>query len=76
MFRGHAASLECCCFLTNTEFLSGSDDGCVALWNVLKKKPVTLIKNAHGLVHQDNAKKLNENQKQINLEDGSNCNGT
>lgn len=49
VFRGHAASMECCCFLTNSEFLSGSDDGCVALWNVMKKKPLALMKNAHGI---------------------------
>ncbi|KAI5079785.1 hypothetical protein GOP47_0005264 [Adiantum capillus-veneris] len=52
VFRGHAASMECCCFLTNTEFLSGSDDGCVALWNVMKKKPLALMRNVHGVIRQ------------------------
>ncbi|KAJ7529169.1 hypothetical protein O6H91_15G036100 [Diphasiastrum complanatum] len=47
VFRGHAASLECCCFISNAEFLSGSDDGSVALWSTMRKKPVFLAKNAH-----------------------------
>ncbi|MCO5568048.1 hypothetical protein L7F22_021744 [Adiantum nelumboides] len=55
VFRGHAASMECCCFLTNVEFLSGSDDGCVALWNVMKKKPLALMRNAHGIIPQKEA---------------------
>ncbi|KAG6552195.1 hypothetical protein Mapa_006043 [Marchantia paleacea] len=48
VFRGHAASIECCCFISNAEFFSGSDDGSVALWNTIKKKPVFVAKNAHG----------------------------
>eukprot|EP00249_Psilotum_nudum_P017521 c26370_g1_i1 orf=79-1659(+) len=49
VFRGHAASMDCCCFVTNSDFLSGSDDGCVALWSMLKKKPVFVVKNAHNM---------------------------
>lgn len=48
MFRGHQAHIESCCFISNGEFLSGSDDGCVALWNTMKKKPVFLAHGAHG----------------------------
>jgi ribosomal RNA-processing protein 9 len=48
VFRGHAASMDCCCFLTNGEFLSGSDDGSLALWNTIRKKPAYLARNAHG----------------------------
>ena len=48
MFRGHHAHIESCCFITNGEFLSGSDDGCVSLWSTLKKKPVFLAHGAHG----------------------------
>ncbi|KAG0565708.1 hypothetical protein KC19_7G009100 [Ceratodon purpureus] len=48
VFRGHHAHIESCCFITNGEFLSGSDDGCVALWSTLKKKPVFLAHGAHG----------------------------
>eukprot|EP01018_Ginkgo_biloba_P028008 Gb_41592 [translate_table: standard] len=48
VFRGHAASLECCCFVNNEEFISGSDDGSIELWTLLRKKPVFIAKNAHG----------------------------
>lgn len=61
VFRGHAASMECCCFITNSEFLSGSDDGSVALWNTMKKKPLTLIKKAHGVSYQQKLEDLNAN---------------
>lgn len=40
--------MESCCFISNGEFLSGSDDGCVALWNTIRKKPVFIARNAHG----------------------------
>ncbi|KAL3699535.1 hypothetical protein R1sor_017557 [Riccia sorocarpa] len=48
VFRGHAPSMDSCCMLSNTEFFSGSDDGSVALWNSLRKKPLVVVKNAHG----------------------------
>jgi len=48
VFRGHQAHIESCCFVTNGEFISGSDDGCVALWSTVKKKPVFLAHGAHG----------------------------
>ena len=31
VFREHHAHIESCCFITNGEFLSGFDDGCVSL---------------------------------------------
>ncbi|XP_022140121.1 U3 snoRNP-associated protein-like EMB2271 [Momordica charantia] len=49
VFRAPASSLECCCFISNDEFLSGSDDGSIELWTVLKKKPVHIVRNAHPL---------------------------
>ncbi|XP_022721303.1 U3 snoRNP-associated protein-like YAO isoform X2 [Durio zibethinus] len=47
VFRPPPVSLECCCFINNDEFLSGSDDGGIELWSVLRKKPVYIVKNAH-----------------------------
>ncbi|KAI3918047.1 hypothetical protein MKW92_004925 [Papaver armeniacum] len=48
VFRAPAASLlECCCFISNDEFLSGSDDGSIELWNPMRKKPTFIVKNAH-----------------------------
>ncbi|XP_076900264.1 U3 snoRNP-associated protein-like EMB2271 [Bidens hawaiensis] len=48
VFRAPASSLECCCFINNDEFLSGSDDGSIEHWSVLRKKPLNIIKNAHS----------------------------
>ncbi|XP_052179860.1 U3 snoRNP-associated protein-like EMB2271 [Diospyros lotus] len=50
VFRAPASSLECCCFINNDEFLSGSDDGSIEQWSVLRKKPVHIVKNAHALL--------------------------
>ncbi|KAF2293145.1 hypothetical protein GH714_037927 [Hevea brasiliensis] len=50
IFRASASSLECCCFIDNDEFLSGSDDGNIELWSVQKKKPVYIVKNAHAML--------------------------
>ncbi|KAG6515818.1 hypothetical protein ZIOFF_026249 [Zingiber officinale] len=48
VFRAPASSLECCCFINDSEFLSGSDDGSIELWSLKRKKPTHLIKNAHA----------------------------
>ncbi|PKU69362.1 U3 snoRNP-associated protein-like YAOH [Dendrobium catenatum] len=50
VFRAPASSLECCCFINDSEFLSGSDDGSIELWSILRKKPIHIIKNAHALL--------------------------
>ncbi|CAH8332786.1 unnamed protein product [Eruca vesicaria subsp. sativa] len=50
IYRAPASSLESCCFISDTEYLSGSDNGTVALWGMLKKKPVFLLKNAHSII--------------------------
>jgi ribosomal RNA-processing protein 9 len=47
IYRAPASSLESCCFISDNEYLSGSDNGTVALWGMLKKKPVFVFKNAH-----------------------------
>lgn len=50
MFRAPAAaSLESCCFIDDKEFLSGSDDGSIELWSIMRKKPILIIKNAHAV---------------------------
>ncbi|CAM0948872.1 unnamed protein product [Alopecurus aequalis] len=47
VFRAPAVSLECCCFIDDKEYLSGSDDGSLELWSVMRKKPTHIIRNAH-----------------------------
>ncbi|XP_010256456.1 PREDICTED: U3 snoRNP-associated protein-like EMB2271 [Nelumbo nucifera] len=61
VFRAPASSLECCCFISNDEFLSGSDDGSIELWSVLRKKPAYIVKNAHStLAHHDKMAKKDD----------------
>ncbi|XP_010529361.1 PREDICTED: U3 snoRNP-associated protein-like YAO [Tarenaya hassleriana] len=51
VFRAPASNLECCSFINNDEFLSGSDNGTIALWTMLRKKPVYIVKNAHPVTN-------------------------
>ena len=39
--------MDCCAYLTGTEWVTGSSDGSVAVWSQLKKKPVAVIRGAH-----------------------------
>lgn len=71
IYRASASSLECCCFISNDEFLSGSDDGSIEQWSVLRKKPVHIIKNAHALQTLD---KL-EHSEDTRLSNGHKENG-
>lgn len=41
-------SIDCIKLLDDSNFVSGSQDGTIALWNSAKRKPLSLIKNAHG----------------------------
>ncbi|KAH1208892.1 U3 snoRNP-associated protein-like [Glycine max] len=68
VFRAPASSLECCCFVSNDELLSGSDDGSIELWTVMRKKPIYILRNAHALLvdsmksdQKDSEKLPNEN---------------
>nr|XP_043624601.1 U3 snoRNP-associated protein-like EMB2271 [Erigeron canadensis] len=67
VFRAPAASLECCCFINNDEFLSGSDDGSIEHWSVMRKKPLHIVKNAHPSLNPN--KLVNEGD----IDDMSNC---
>ena len=54
MFRAPAAaSLECCSFIDDKEFLSGSDDGSIELWSLMRKKPTFIVRNAHPSLDSD-----------------------
>ncbi|ERN07696.1 U3 snoRNP-associated protein-like YAOH [Amborella trichopoda] len=54
VFRAPNASMECACFVSNEEYLSGSDDGSIELWSMLRKKPTCIVKNAHSLDNHQN----------------------
>jgi hypothetical protein len=46
--RNHGQVVECCAYVTGTEWVTGSSDGALALWSQLKKKPVAVVRNAHN----------------------------
>lgn len=48
IFKGHQACIDCIRLLHDQSFLSGSQDGSVAIWNTLKKKPTAYFEQAHA----------------------------
>nr|AMP82913.1 U3 snoRNP-associated protein-like YAOH [Catalpa bungei] len=81
VFRAPASSLECCCFVGNDEFLSGSDDGSIEHWNVVRKKPVHIVKNAHASFvehkfEQSNYEGLSNGHEENNAQDSSKLGST
>ena len=46
-------SLDCCRMLDDDHFLTGGDDGSVALWNINKKRPMHMQHRAHGKAWSD-----------------------
>ncbi|KAF3621081.1 U3 snoRNP-associated protein-like YAO [Capsicum annuum] len=71
IFRAPATSLECCCFINNDEFLSGSDDGSIEHWNVLRKKPVHIVKNAHSSLQSAGIEQINGALSNGHMENGT-----
>ncbi|KAK5581981.1 hypothetical protein RB653_003562 [Dictyostelium firmibasis] len=47
IFRGHTHSVDCCVLVAEDKFLTGSQEGSVALWNVNKKNATFIKNNAH-----------------------------
>lgn len=48
VFNGtHFDSIDCISMLNEEFFLTGSNDGTLAMWCINKKKPLSTIKNAH-----------------------------
>jgi len=41
-------ALDCVAMLSEESYVTGGEDGMLALWNVNKKKPVAIVSNAHG----------------------------
>jgi ribosomal RNA-processing protein 9 len=58
IFRGHEASIDCVSMTNEEIFVSGSQDGSVAVWSVRKKKPIASRPRAHGLGGCDVANSL------------------
>ncbi|KAL7843686.1 hypothetical protein AOLI_G00251980 [Acnodon oligacanthus] len=49
VFHGHEGSIDCIQLINEEHMVSGGDDGCVCIWSVNKKRPVSRVKQAHGL---------------------------
>jgi ribosomal RNA-processing protein 9 len=40
--------VECCKYVTGTEWVSGGNDGSLQLWSQTKKRPIHVVRGAHG----------------------------
>uniref|UniRef100_A0AAR2JA25 U3 small nucleolar RNA-interacting protein 2 n=1 Tax=Pygocentrus nattereri TaxID=42514 RepID=A0AAR2JA25_PYGNA len=49
VFHGHEGSIDCIQLINEEHMVSGGDDGSVCIWSVNKKRPVSRVKQAHGL---------------------------
>ncbi|KAI4880993.1 hypothetical protein NFI96_012562 [Prochilodus magdalenae] len=49
VFQGHEGSIDCVQLINEEHMVSGGDDGCLCVWSVHKKRPVSKVKQAHGL---------------------------
>ncbi|XP_078428789.1 U3 snoRNP-associated protein-like EMB2271 isoform X2 [Wolffia australiana] len=76
VFRSSMASLECGCFINNEEFLSGSDDGSLELWSILRKKPRFIVKNAHPMPMEDTTIVPNGHSKESWVSSVAVCRGS
>lgn len=47
IFRGYGQAIDCVAYVTGTEWVSGGSDGGVSLWSQMKKKPISVQRNAH-----------------------------
>lgn len=47
IFRGHCNTLECCRYVTGSEWVTGAADGSLSLWASTKKKAVHTARRAH-----------------------------
>jgi ribosomal RNA-processing protein 9 len=44
-------ALDCVRYITQSEWVSGGDDGSLQVWSQLKKKPLAVLRGAHGQAH-------------------------
>ncbi|ONK77019.1 uncharacterized protein A4U43_C02F2270 [Asparagus officinalis] len=65
------SSVECSCFINDNEFLSGSEDGSIELWSVLRKKPTHILRNAHAPPLCDQSSKVENTPNGGKTENGS-----
>ncbi|CAH1100863.1 unnamed protein product [Psylliodes chrysocephalus] len=49
IFNGHVGNIDNVKFINEETFVSGGDDGQICIWSMMRKKPLCVINNAHGL---------------------------
>ncbi|KAK3101547.1 hypothetical protein FSP39_004378 [Pinctada imbricata] len=54
VFHGHCGSIDCVALINESNFISGADNNSLALWSLMKKKPIAMCKNAHGRSTDEN----------------------
>ncbi|CAH1782690.1 unnamed protein product [Owenia fusiformis] len=47
VFHGHKGCIDCVSLINEEHFVTGAEDNSLALWGVLKKKPLAMVQNAH-----------------------------
>ncbi|DBB02380.1 hypothetical protein WJX82_006529 [Trebouxia sp. C0006] len=48
IFRSHGMAVDCCKYITGTEWVTGASDGSLAMWSQTKKRPTSVLRRAHG----------------------------
>lgn len=48
VFRSHGMALDCCKYITGTEWVTGASDGSLAVWSQTKKRPTSVLRRAHA----------------------------
>ncbi|KAK4871918.1 hypothetical protein RN001_016042 [Aquatica leii] len=48
IYNGHSGSIDIVRLINEEHFVSGGDDGYLCVWSVSKKKPLCMVKEAHG----------------------------
>ena len=61
MFHGHKGSIDCISLINEEHFLSGADDNSLAVYGLMKKKPLVTVHNAHPGSDEEDTKKGGEN---------------
>ncbi|KAL3139189.1 hypothetical protein ABBQ32_005966 [Trebouxia sp. C0010 RCD-2024] len=48
IFRAYGMAVDCCKYITGTEWVTGASDGSLAMWSQTKKRPTSVLRRAHG----------------------------
>merc|ERR1712107_561559 len=48
VFNGPQSSIDCVAMLNEDHWVTGGEDGHLAVWGIHKKKPLTLVQRSHG----------------------------